>query len=251
MEVRAVSEIIRLSKSDALYSDFDAFLEIALESLTEEIDVQYASFWFHDKEGENYSCIRCYEREQQHSKPETLKIRGENYYELFPILQTSEIIHKTDASKNGWSVPQLGLLVNDEINSWIAFPLRNAKEQFGFLMVASKNRRVYDVEDQNILCSIGLMIKESYRENFGQGLKNASTKLPNEANEKIDDFIFYTAHNLRHPITNLLSLVELIKDLKNEDGMEEVLSLIKVEALKLDDVIRVMIAKIEQDEHKV
>lgn len=252
MEVRAVSEIIRLSKSDALHSDFDTFLERALESLTEELDVNYASFWFHDKEDENYSCIRCFDRDQQHFKAQTLKIKGENYYELFPIMQSSEIIHKTDASTNSWNVPQLGPMIDKDVNSWITFPLRIANEQFGFLMVASKNRRVYDVEDQNILCCIGLMIKESYHENFETSpFGKKTTGSPSEVNEKIDDFIFYTAHNLRHPITNLLSLVELIKDLKDEDGMEEVLSLIKVEALKLDDVIRIMIAKIEQDEHKV
>jgi signal transduction histidine kinase len=76
-----------------------------------------------------------------------------------------------------------------------------------------------------------------------------SAKNFEEIRTKVTDYAFYTAHNLRHPITNLLSLIELVKDLgHNEESREELFNLIKVETLKLDEVIRVMITKLEPNE---
>ncbi len=252
MEVRAVSDLIRLSASAYIQSDFDRFLEQALKCLSEELTVNYSSFWFHDAEKDNFSCIKCYDWEEKLVQSTPQPIRTKDYFDILPLIQSSEILHQSNSEDKSWNVPQLGKLLNEGVNSWVCFPLKGGNSLLGFLLIADKNKRIYDIDDQNILCCVGSLIRESIRTHFKfEAEQEKVFGIPEVESSKIDDFIFYTAHNLRHPITNLLALIDLSKQLKDEDQVEEILSLLKMEVLKLDDVVRVMIAKIEQDEYKV
>ncbi len=252
MEVRAVSELIRLSASAYIQSDFDRFIEEALRCLSEELTVNYSSFWFHDADKDNFSCIKSYQRGEKSFESSPPPIRSKDYFDILPLIQSSEIIHQSNSEDKSWNVPELGQLLDEEVNSWVCLPLKGAGSLLGFLLIADKNKRIYDIDDQNILCCVGSLIRESIRTNFKLEAEQEKVYgIPEVESSKLDDFIFYTAHNLRHPITNLLALIDLSRQLKDEDQVEEILSLLKMEVLKLDDVVRVMIAKIEQDEYKV
>ncbi|MEQ9232192.1 MAG: GAF domain-containing protein, partial [Cyclobacteriaceae bacterium] len=195
---------------------------------------------------------KSYSKDEKTFSSNLSPIRTKDYFDILPLVQSSEIIHQPNAKDKSWDIPQLGERLGSDINSWVCLPLKGSDNLLGFVLVADKNKRIYDIEDQNVLCCVGSLIRESLRSNFKfEPVQDKVFGIPEVESSKLDDFIFYTAHNLRHPITNLLSLVDLVKHLKDDEEVDEILSLIKVETLKLDDVIRVMIAKIEQDEYKV
>ena len=84
--------------------------------------------------------------------------------------------------------------------------------------------------------------------------KNEVSNLKEEEKEKeklakkLSDHAFYTSHSVRHPLTTILALVDLIKlNWENRESYEELLQQLKIETMKLDDTIRVMTAKIELD----
>ena len=65
---------------------------------------------------------------------------------------------------------------------------------------------------------------------------------------KLEDYAFYASHNIRGPISSILSIVDLVKmswdDRKN---YEELMANLQIATMDLDEVIRVMNAKIDLD----
>lgn len=69
-----------------------------------------------------------------------------------------------------------------------------------------------------------------------------------EMRKKLTDHAFYASHNIRHPITTILALIDLIKaNWEDREGYESLFKQLKVEIMNLDEIIRVMSAKIELD----
>ena len=66
--------------------------------------------------------------------------------------------------------------------------------------------------------------------------------------KKLADHAFYTSHSIRHPLSTILALIDLIKiNWENRDTYEQLIQQLKIETMNLDDAIRVMTAKIELD----
>lgn len=65
---------------------------------------------------------------------------------------------------------------------------------------------------------------------------------------KLEDYAFYASHNIRRPISSILGIVDLLKmswdDRKN---YEELMANLQIATMDLDEVIRVMNAKLDLD----
>jgi PAS domain S-box-containing protein len=65
---------------------------------------------------------------------------------------------------------------------------------------------------------------------------------------KLQDYAFYASHNMRRPLSSIMSLMDLIKmSWDDKEGYEELMSNLQIATMDLDEVIRVMNAKLELD----
>ena len=65
---------------------------------------------------------------------------------------------------------------------------------------------------------------------------------------KLEDYAFYASHNIRGPISSILGIVDLIKmSWDDRDNYEELMTNLQIATMDLDEVIRVMNAKLDLD----
>lgn len=66
--------------------------------------------------------------------------------------------------------------------------------------------------------------------------------------KRLSDHAFYTSHTIRHPLATMLAIIDLIQvSWEERSKYEKLIEQLKIEAMNLDDAIRVMTAKIELD----
>ena len=66
--------------------------------------------------------------------------------------------------------------------------------------------------------------------------------------KRLSDHAFYTSHNIRSPLANILGLLDLIKvSWEDREHYEDLLYRLKIQTMNLDEAVRVMTAKIELD----
>lgn len=74
------------------------------------------------------------------------------------------------------------------------------------------------------------------------------TKVINKKNEKLREYAFMNAHNVRGPLTNILSLADLLNSSKMEREQEELIHHLHSSAEKLDTVIHDIKTNLENEE---
>ena len=57
-----------------------------------------------------------------------------------------------------------------------------------------------------------------------------------EKNQKLSDYAFTNAHELRAPVANLLGLIQLFEQAKTIDEVNELTSLLRTVSMRLDDI---------------
>lgn len=65
---------------------------------------------------------------------------------------------------------------------------------------------------------------------------------------KLEDYAFYASHNIRRPISSILGIIDLLKmSWDDRDNYEELMANLQIATMDLDEVIRVMNAKLDLD----
>lgn len=65
---------------------------------------------------------------------------------------------------------------------------------------------------------------------------------------KLEDYAFYASHNIRRPISSILGILDLIKmSWDDRESYEELMANLQIATMDLDEVIRVMNAKLDLD----
>lgn len=65
---------------------------------------------------------------------------------------------------------------------------------------------------------------------------------------KLEDYAFYASHNIRRPISSILGILDLIKmTWDDRESYEELMANLQIATMDLDEVIRVMNAKLDLD----
>lgn len=257
METTAFSEILRLVSAREMHADFDSFLDQLLSSLSSSMGVAYAGFWLADPLASNFSCVKKVTN-QPHATS-TGNVLGQNFKDLYTVLSNSTLLVQNDINHQVWNVPFLSKHLSSGLLSWMCLPLHVMGKLIGFLAVGHTRKYEWDAEDKQVLFMSGALLKQSYFENYYVERSMIPHLSPQNEDEhfrrisdQVSDYVFYSAHNLRHPITNILSLIELVKEQQSEiENREELLDLLKIEAMKLDEVVRIMVAKLDLNEHTI
>ncbi len=246
MQVNTISEVVSLSKSEKLSSDFEEFRIKVLTNLASEMAVDFVAYWYCDEAENKFTCLDKVDRKGHHSRPLT-SVKEEQFLRLKKRFRTQEILLFRKISE----VENLEFcreILTPEAQALMCLPLYVSDKIHGFVCAVTSRKRVWDIEDQHVMLSSGLLIKQSYLEHFRDDF--ASISHPESqailSNRQIADLVFYTVHNLRHPATNLMSLIDILNDINNhQETHDEILDLMKLEAMKLDEVIKIMIAKLD------
>lgn len=65
---------------------------------------------------------------------------------------------------------------------------------------------------------------------------------------KLEDYAFYASHNIRRPISSILGILDLVKmSWDDRESYEELMANLQIATMDLDEVIRVMNAKLDLD----
>src|SRR5688572_10126263 len=68
-------------------------------------------------------------------------------------------------------------------------------------------------------------------------------------NQKLVEYAFFAAHEVRGPLARILGLVDLVKVKELNHEREEIISRLQVSARELDDIIREVSRKLEHTNH--
>lgn len=152
----------------------------------------------------------------------------------------------------------INYMIKDHRKTWISVQVWNDNRLFGILSMEWDTKRDFTDQDRLTLVTASSMISQCYdalmrlKEEILH--KSELSDLKDEEKErkklakKLADHAFYTSHHIRHPLSTILALIDLIKlNWENRDTYEELLQQLKIETMNLDDTIRVMTAKIELD----
>jgi signal transduction histidine kinase len=69
-------------------------------------------------------------------------------------------------------------------------------------------------------------------------------------NQKLVEYAFFTAHEVRGPLARILGLVELARIKELSDDREEILERLQEAAQELDEIIRIINRKLESSRSK-
>jgi len=155
----------------------------------------------------------------------------------------------------------MAYLIQNHLKSWVSIQVWSEKRLFGVISVEWSTKRAITEQDKALLFGLAAMVGQCH-----DNLLKLKAELMNESSltkekssisedsqaeklrKKLSDHAFFTSHNIRHPLSTMLALIDLIKiNWDARESYEEHIQQLKIEAMNLDEIIRVMTAKIELD----
>ncbi len=253
--------LLNLSKSKYLHEgNFKKFLSELLNTICKEAGSSRAGFWIFNSSDDEFENIVSYNNV---SKKITggVVIERFDFPKFFDYVQENTLVLVNGASND----PKrdefiLDYLAEHKLKSWLALQVWNDGKLFGMVSLEWKENKIVKEKDELILLSAASLISQAYdallrlKEEMIKQKKLENFKddqLDDEKEElirKLSDHAFYTSHTIRHPLSTILALSDLIKlNWENRENYEELLQQLKIETINLDEAIRVMTAKIELD----
>lgn len=250
-----------LSESESLIKGrFEEFVKEVLVVLAKELNVNRSSFWLYKPNKDAFENMSLYDVNEDAFSKENA-IWQKEYPKYYNQLLTNHTI-KTGSVKED---PRLSEIMEDylmpnNIHSFMGQQVWYDGLLFGFILVEQSGKERWWEESEVIHLNIALsFIIQSYNskqwlaryhpEKMSDGdLSEFVDKEKEEMRKKLTDHAFYASHNIRHPITTILALVDLVKaNWEDRENYENLLTQLKIETMNLDETIRVMSAKIELD----
>jgi len=241
-----------LLHSRNLSTDFEGFIEEVLRDLVEEMEVSIASFWLIDEVEEKFYCVRSFDKTLDSFSRGQIISRNQQE-QLYSSICDHDIISVSDVHSDPVFDAGIGKLMSRSTLSWMNMLDYLGGRIFGFIRVDSSQIHHWnDRSNSSLLTALSLINQSYYANHYEQVDEDGKRKTTKELayleqiKEKISEYAFFTAHNIRHPLTNIISLMDMLKELDDDKTRrEELLGLLKIEVLKLDEVVRVMIVKLE------
>lgn len=257
-EYKSFSE---LAASESLSKGkFEDFVKEVLAVLTLELEISRASFWLYKPTKEAFENMCLYEHDTHtFSKEHAIWERdspkfysyliNNHYFKADDVLKDERLTELTE----DYYVP-------NEIKSAMGRQIWYNGVLLGFLMVEEtwKTKNWANIEEIHLHIATSFIIQaynskqwlaRYHPEKMSDGdLSEFVDQEKEEMKRKLTDHAFYASHNIRHPITTILALTDLIKaNWDDRENYESLLTQLKVETMNLDEMIRVMSAKIELD----
>lgn len=254
-----VDQILKLTKSEALQGGkFKDFVTELMPVVCKGANAFRASFWLYRSETDEFESIQSFDTSS--NRPSVGEALEKSSYE--PFIQQLKELHflyvesNTDSEEFGEFA--LDHLVKNKLRSWASVQVWNDNRLFGVLVLEWQAKKDFVDHDKLIMISAASMISQCYdallrlKEDFLHRSEVSSLKGEEKEKEKLarklSDHAFYTSHSIRHPLSTILALIDLIKlNWESRETYEELLQQLKIETMNLDDAIRVMTAKIELD----
>ncbi len=251
--------ILKLSRSEALQGGkFKDFVIELIPVVCKSTNASRASFWLYRSEKDEFESIQSFDIES--NRPSAGKAPDKLTFPTF-IEQLKELqfvyVDSNDSSDE-FEEFAIDYLLKNRLRSWACIQVWNDNRLFGVLTVEWQAKKDFVDHDKLILITGASMISQCYdallrlKEDFLH--RNEVSTLKGEEKEKeklarkLSDHAFYTSHSIRHPLSTILALIDLIKlNWESRETYEELLQQLKIETMNLDDAIRVMTAKIELD----
>ena len=205
----------------------------------------------------------------QHFEPETNTVLGDHTISLadfhdFNVLLNNSYLTELELGLNSnQSEPSMAYLIQNHLKSWVSVQVWSEKRLFGVISIEWKSKRAITEQDKTVLFGLAAMVGQCHdgflrlkaelnHENSNYPVQQAPDVFEDSEAEKLQkklsDHAFFTSHNIRHPLSTILALVDLIKiNWDSRESYEAHLQQLKIEAMNLDEIIRVMTAKIELD----
>ncbi len=250
-----------LSTSETLLKGkFEEFVKEVLIVLARELEVSRVSFWLFKATKEAFENLYQYDALEESFEKENA-IRKNDFPVLYEYMVNSHAIKSDIVDQD----ERLSELVEDyynpgNIRSMIGRQVWYNGVLFGYLIVEQRDKVRTWISGEEIHLHIALSyIIQSYNskqwlaryhpEKMSDGdLSEFVDKEKEEMRRKLTDHAFYASHNIRHPITTIMALVDLVKaNWEDRENYEMLLTQLKIETMNLDESIRVMSAKIELD----
>ena len=255
------STFSELSTSDFLLKGkFEEFLKDLLVVLVSELEVSRASFWQYKATKELFENIYLFDLVEDQLTKEN-PIRKQDLPKLYQTMVNTHTI-KVDSVEEEERLDELReeYYAPNNILSLMGRQVWYNGVLFGYLFVEQRDKyRVWaNSEDIHMHIALSYIIQcynskqwlvRYHPEKMEDGdLSEFVDKEKEEMRRKLTDHAFYASHNIRHPITTIMALVDLVKsNWDDRDNYEKLLTQLKIETMNLDESIRVMSAKIELD----
>ena len=251
--------ILKLTRSEALQGGkFKDFVTELIPIVCKSLSAYRASFWLYRSEKDEFESIQCYDTENNRLSP-GVALEKSNFPTFIEQLKSHEFIHvESNSESKEFEEFEVDHLLQNRLRSWASIQVWNDNRLFGILSVEWKANKDFVDQDKLILIAGSSMISQCYdallrlKEDFLHRSEVSSLKGEEKEKEKLarklSDHAFYTSHSIRHPLSTILALIDLIKlNWESREAYEELLQQLKIETMNLDDTIRVMTAKIELD----
>lgn len=251
--------IMRLSKSELLQGGkFKDFLATLVPIACNSLNAYKTSFWLYRTEKDEFESIQCYDTETNNASIGSTP--DPSSFEAFFGMLKSDLFTHIDSSDESDDLEEFTVdhMLKNRLRSWAGIQVWNDNRLFGILAVEWRVNKDFSIQDRLVMVTAASMISQCYdallrlKEDFLH--RNEVNSLRGEEKEKeklakkLSDHAFYTSHSIRHPLSTILALIDLIKlNWESRDTYEELLQQLKIETMNLDDAIRVMTAKIELD----
>jgi len=255
-----VGDLSKLAQSSNLHSGkFKEFLSEALAFVGVTMDGN-AKFWLRRVSNGVLEGI-------QHFDLDSNTVSGTDVITLVDFQDFNTYLSSTYFAElelglnNNQSQPEMAYLIQNHLKSWVSIQVWSEKKLFGVVSLEWKSKRTFTEQDKALLFGIASMIGQCHDSLLRlkaqvilgyDADKEESEPLQDSKAEKLQkklsDHAFFTSHNIRHPLSTMLALIDLINiNWDSRESYEEHLQQLKIEAMNLDEIIRVMTAKIELD----
>ena len=250
---------MKLAKSSALHSGkFKDFILELMPYLCESMKATKSSFWLFRSSDQMFESIQTYD--QVSGKADTgIALSNSQFPQFTQSLKENQMLEV----KMGDDDPRheafiMDYLIKNQLKTWISVQVWNDNRLFGILSLEWSTKRDFTDQDRLTLITVSSMISQCYdalmrlkeeilHKSEISTLKEDEIEKKKLA-KKLEDHAYYTSHSIRHPLSTILALIDLIKlNWESRDTYEELLQQLKIETMNLDDAIRVMTAKIELD----
>lgn len=250
---------MELCKSESLqggkFKDFTAEL---IPMVCDILNAYSASFWLYRKENNEFESIQSFDIDTKKASSGQA-IDTSSFSQFSELLKNQQFIHVDSSSdKKEHEEFVIDHLLKNRLRSWAGIQVWNDNRLFGIIAVEWKSKKDFASNDQLTMITAASMISQCYdallrlKEDFLHRNEVSSLKIEEKEKEKLakrlSDHAYYTSHSIRHPLSTILALIDLIKlNWESREAYEELLQQLKIETMNLDDAIRVMTAKIELD----
>lgn len=163
---------------------------------------------------------------------QTTQILGVQEYKTGTLEELKAILHPADKRMIPTS-EEAKKLKNDSIN----LQFRIIRPDSGETRYIKSSAKVLFNSEQKPVRMIGVHWDITALKEHEERLQKNNEEL-RKTNTELDHFVYSTSHNLRAPLTSVMGIIDILREVKSEEEKEQFIDLIRKSIYKLDETIQ-------------